>query len=230
MSNSIKKAAGDVRERIDETLSLADYLAEIAYGVAEAQHALDRQSIRTAKELLDKGLTLHWGISAPWFCIPEVDIELKLALDLKGTHTEKDGPRLICSSGNAKYQNTYNFNINAMSTLKARIVAIPSAEISPPDQDRVQKDYIRKIQEGLKELHDPETDAPYYSGDDTGELEDTKQAIANFKKTLHTEFSAAKDRISLARLNDSSPVGMNPYVYQMLQFKIKEKRGRNSLL
>lgn len=114
-------------------LKHAKYLAEIARGVAEAQHALDMNSIETAKKLVSEGLTHQWGITATWFRIPEVEAELKLALDLRSPSTAQDSSRLICTSGNAMYQNTYAFSVNAMSTLKARIVAIPQGQTSPTD-------------------------------------------------------------------------------------------------
>ena len=135
MSNSIKKVAGDVHERIEAVLELSKYLAEIARGVAEAQHALDMNSIEIAKKLVSEGLTQQLGITATWFRIPEVEAELKLALDLRDSATDPDSSRLVCTSGNAMYQNTYDFSVNAMSTLKARIVAIPQGQASPTEQD-----------------------------------------------------------------------------------------------
>ncbi|MBM3237882.1 hypothetical protein FJZ31_16460 [Candidatus Poribacteria bacterium] len=227
MSNSIKKSAGDVRERIEETLDLSDYLAEIARGVAEAQRALDENSIRTAEELVAKGLTSNWGITATWFRIPEVDVELKLALDLRSPSTEQDASRLICASGNAMYQNTYNFSVNAMSTLKARIVAIPQRETSPPEQ--AQMDYIKRVQEGLKALKKtPETEgeAPssYYEGEITGELDGkTKQAIEDFKSTLRNQYKAANNSINLAHVDAYSPVDINPFVYEKLQEELQKQ-------
>lgn len=122
---SVKKAAGDVHELVEESLDLSEYLIEIARGVAEAQQILDENSIESAKKLADEDLARQWGISATWFRIPEVEVELKLAFDLRGPSAGDDSSRLTCTSVNAMYQNTFAFGINAASNLKARIVAIP---------------------------------------------------------------------------------------------------------
>lgn len=230
MSNHVKKSAGEVRERIEETLNLSDYLAEIARGVAEAQHALDENSIRTAEELAARGLTLNWGITATWYHIPEVDIELKLAFDMRSLSTDQDSSRLICASGNAMYQNTYDFSVNAMSTLKARIVAIPQREISPPDIAQMTKDYLKQVQEGLKVLKKPpktegEAPSPYYEGEITGIADDaTNQAIEDFKNRLRNQYRTANDRISLVRVDTYSPVGINPFVYEKLQEELQKQK------
>ncbi len=128
----------DESKVVVETLvaPLGSILKSVGSSLAEAQHTLDENSIATQKLIdmaVENGET-EYDIQAPWYHFPEVNIELKMALSMKATkEVDKNGkirgykPVIFSAPINAAYKNTYNYDVNGSSQIKAKIVSIPPA-------------------------------------------------------------------------------------------------------
>lgn len=124
--------------QITDVLStpLEDLVASVARGVAVAQHAIDRQSIESFKDIY-QGDAEHYeafrrlGYQPTWYRIPEATAQVKVSLSVKretkaDVHGEvKPRARLFAASVDAAYSNTYNYNVAASSSLTFRVVPVP---------------------------------------------------------------------------------------------------------
>jgi len=123
----------DVEKVIEDVLvePLENVLLHVGRGIAQSQIELDRNSLAT-QVLIDNNKDLsEAGVKASWYHFPEVNLELKMALSLHGTVSQKQGKvqsvryKVYSAPQNALYQNTFQFEASGQSTLKARIVSIP---------------------------------------------------------------------------------------------------------
>ena len=118
-------------------------IAALGRGIAEAQIALDRGSVQ-AQEEIDADPTLaSLGMQATWYQLPRVELELKLAMTIseeQGGGTPQPASliraaalpstvlrpvKLIAQPVSASYQNRFNYDVNAASTIKLAIVPVP---------------------------------------------------------------------------------------------------------
>ena len=117
---------------------LEDLVASVARGVAIAQHAIDLQSIESFKEiyLSDRNEYREFrrlGYQPTWYRIPEATAQVKVSLSIKqgkkvdvnGRITGENENRLFAASVDAAYSNTYNYKVDASSSLTFRIVPVP---------------------------------------------------------------------------------------------------------
>jgi hypothetical protein len=135
MSNGTLKNVTEVFSSPIESLIVA-----LGRGIAEAQTALDRNSIQAQQELdADPVLSSH-GLQATWYQFPKVDLELKLALTVVEEGSAPQAPatraglalsklpaphRLVAQPVSAAYQNHFNYNAAASSTIRLSIVPVP---------------------------------------------------------------------------------------------------------
>lgn len=122
-------------EEIDEVLlrPLGDVLAKVGEGVAQAQRAMDLNSLATQTLIDNDPVLSEYGLQATWYHMPEVTLELKMSLTLKReTKTDSAGRvrqsklSLLAAPHNARVQNTLGLDVQGTSTVKARIVSIPA--------------------------------------------------------------------------------------------------------
>lgn len=123
-------------EKIEEILitPLSKLLGEVGRSVAETQRALDRNSIKTQLEIEEDETLKDYDIQATWYHIPEVDLELKISLSVK-MEKELDSknqvrgykPVLNAAPLNASYNSLYSYNVLGSSSIKARVVSIPTS-------------------------------------------------------------------------------------------------------
>jgi hypothetical protein len=122
---------------------LGDLIAAVGRGLAEAQQALDLATIETIKALhTGQGESLdvlrRLGYQPTWYRIPELSAEITLSLSIGSTTTTSGtssaqgqteaGPgriRLYGSTMDANYTNRYDYDLNAASVIKFRIVPVP---------------------------------------------------------------------------------------------------------
>ncbi len=106
---------------------LADMIKQISQGIAEAQSALDTSSIETQKTLKTTHPELYdIGYQVTWYQMPEITVELKVAVHYEKTGKEKEGRvGIFFSPFNAKYKNAFSYTAEGASTLKLRIVPVP---------------------------------------------------------------------------------------------------------
>lgn len=115
-------------------------IAALGRGIAEAQIALDRGSVQAQDEIDADPVLAGLGMQATWYQLPRVELELRLAMTMSeqqgGTpaHTVGALPpqtafirpvRLIAQPVSASYQNRFNYDVNAASTIKLSVVPVP---------------------------------------------------------------------------------------------------------
>lgn len=121
-------------DEIEEVLvrPLGEVLARVGEGVAQAQRAMDLNSIATQTLIDNDPVLSEYGLQATWYHMPEVTLELKMSLAMKReTKTDASGRvlasklRLLAAPHNAKVQNVLGLDVAGTSMVKARIVSIP---------------------------------------------------------------------------------------------------------
>ena len=113
--------------------SLGDVLLHVGRGIAEAQVALDRNSLAT-QVLIDNDETLsQTGIEATWYHFPETTIELKVSLSMHWEKEKRPGRPpvwrkvLYAAPQNASYRNLFRYDAASTSVVRTRIVSVPPA-------------------------------------------------------------------------------------------------------
>lgn len=119
---------------IEEVLvsPLSTILSEMGKSIAQTQKAMDKNSIDTQIELSSDEVLKDYNLEATWYHLPEVDIELKMALSLS-YEEEKDskgrvrGYKRILNAAplNASYKSLNSYDVEGSSVLKAKIVSVP---------------------------------------------------------------------------------------------------------
>jgi hypothetical protein len=128
-------------------------IAALGRGIAEAQMALDRGSVQAQEEIDADPVLASLGMQATWYQLPRVELELKLAMTiseqqggatpapavgaLPSTRAFLRPMRLIAQPVSASYQNRFNYDVNAASTIKLSVVPVPppavgGAAVAPP--------------------------------------------------------------------------------------------------
>ena len=132
MSNEFNEVGGEIREVLIEPLG--EILKYMGRAIAEAQRALDENSIATETELADVREKIGYDLHATWYHIPETDLELKMSLSMQWEEEkEEEGkppvckPILFAAPLNASYRNLFDYDVTGASVLKAKIVSIPPA-------------------------------------------------------------------------------------------------------
>ncbi|MFH0808995.1 MAG: hypothetical protein V2A77_00770 [Pseudomonadota bacterium] len=112
---------------------VSEMIRQIAAGIAEAQRQLDSAALDMQSKLKQTHPELAAvGYQVPWYTMPDVEVELKLAAHYE---TKGDGggkARLLFALFNAKYQNAFNYTADGTSTLKVKIVAVPPQIVEQP--------------------------------------------------------------------------------------------------
>jgi hypothetical protein len=119
---------------IEEVLvsPLSTILAEMGKSIAETQRAMDKNSIATQIELSSDEALKDYNLEATWYHLPEVDVELKMALSMS-YEEEKDsrgrvrGYKRVLKAAplNASYKSLNSYDVEGSSVLKAKIVSVP---------------------------------------------------------------------------------------------------------
>jgi len=122
-------------------------IAALGRGIAEAQMALDRGSVQAQEEIDADPVLAGLGMQATWYQLPRVELELKLAMTIteerEGAAPRAGAPpapgaraleatkgffrpvKLIAQPVSASYQNRFDYNVNAASTIKLSVVPVP---------------------------------------------------------------------------------------------------------
>ena len=111
---------------------IARMIREIGQSIGEAQKQLDKASMDSQAHLATDFPDLaQAGYEVTWYQLPEVTMEMKVAVHLETAAAAKP-PRLFLAPINAKYKNTQNFAADGSSTLKIRIVPVPPHGTAQP--------------------------------------------------------------------------------------------------
>ena len=122
-----------VNTQIDDVLisPLEQLLFQVGRGVAKAQQELDIHSLQTQALLENDPVLSEFGLQATWYHMPEVELEMKMALTLRYEDSFENNQfrfrrlRMYGSPYNAAYQNNFKAEVSGTSQLKAKIVSIP---------------------------------------------------------------------------------------------------------
>jgi hypothetical protein len=125
--------AEHITSQIDEVLisPLEQIIARIGQGMADAQRALDLNSIATQTQIENDPALREFGLEATWYHMPETEVELKLALNFRREDKVKNNKfisrkfRMYGAPLNAAYQNAFKANVSGSSQIKFKIVSIP---------------------------------------------------------------------------------------------------------
>jgi len=114
---------------------LGDLIAAVGRSVAEAQQAMDDQTIEHFRTIYADGngafdALRSIGYQPTWYQIPEATAEIAIALTASTSTSTSSGaaPKRLAIYGapvDAAYQSKYNFNVQATSSLKFRVVPVP---------------------------------------------------------------------------------------------------------
>ena len=117
-------------------------IVALGKGIADAQNALDQNSVKTQEAIDADPVLSRQGVQATWYQFPRVDLRLKLALTVvEDTPAPTAAPslapgasmpalavarRLIAQPVSAAYQNHFNYNAEASSEITLSIVPVPA--------------------------------------------------------------------------------------------------------
>ncbi len=149
---------------VSETMAapLGDLIAAVGRGLAAAQQSLDMATFETLKALYsgqDANLEImrQLGWQPTWYRIPELSAELTLSLSVSATEAASgQGPgsvRLYASPMDASYTNRYDYDLQAASVIKFKIVPVPPA-VELTDRKIVPALKTRKLSEARQLLVD----------------------------------------------------------------------------
>jgi len=129
---------GTPAQQIADLIStpLEELLVALGSGIGRAQAELDRHSIEIQKLILEDPVLSQYGLEATWYQIPKTELELKIAVALEQPAPKaepsrvagvikKPLPRLWAQPVNARYTNQFSYDIQAASTVKLSVVAVP---------------------------------------------------------------------------------------------------------
>jgi len=127
--------AEHVPSQIDDVLisPLERVISRIGQGLADAQRAMDLNSIALQSQIENDPALRESGIEATWYHMPETEVELKLALNFRREDKVKNNKfisrkfRMYGAPLNAVYQNAFRSEVSGSSQIKFKIVSIPPA-------------------------------------------------------------------------------------------------------
>lgn len=107
---------------------LSDVLVSIGKGIADTQIALDRNSADTQIFIENDEILSTYGLSATWYHMPEIELELKLALSIhEETIVDADvsKAKIFGVPLDASYTRNYDYDVKGSSLLRIKIASIP---------------------------------------------------------------------------------------------------------
>jgi hypothetical protein len=109
---------------------------KVALSVASAQKRLDAAALESQKKLAEEHPQLaQLGYQVTWYQMPEVEVELKMAVHYEKSETTGGSKsRIFVSPYNAKYKSNFSYTAEGASTLKFRIVPVPPQVFSLPGE------------------------------------------------------------------------------------------------
>jgi hypothetical protein len=131
---------GDAAERIADLLSapLEELLVALGSGIGRSQAEMDRHSIEIQRLIDEDPVLSQYGLEATWYQIPTTELELKVAVAMEQEEQEgptpaapipgqllRAAPKLWLQPVNARYTNQFSYDVQAASTVKLSVVAVP---------------------------------------------------------------------------------------------------------
>jgi len=113
---------------------LAQMVHQLAGAIAAAQTTLDAGAVERQRALEKEHPELHQiGYQVTWYQIPEVIVDLKMAVHYEETGEVGAKRRIVLVSPfNAKYSRSFSYAADGASTMKLRVVPVPPPVIMAP--------------------------------------------------------------------------------------------------
>jgi len=132
-----------------ETFSapIENLITALGQGIAQAQRAMDQNSIATQEQLDTDPVLSQYHLQATWYQFPSASLELKLSLSISEDQSSSPNSapsvahvnprlgvaslqfqnpvRLIAQPVSASYQTHFNYDAQAASTITVNIVPVP---------------------------------------------------------------------------------------------------------
>jgi len=129
-------------------------ISALGQGIAQAQHALDLNSIQTQEELDTNPVLSPFHLQATWYQFPRVDLQLKMSLSVSEDQTPSSANtvssraslqnpalgalllkpvRIVAQPVSASYQTHFNYDAQAASVITLSIVPVPN----PGNSDQI---------------------------------------------------------------------------------------------
>jgi hypothetical protein len=102
-------------------------LLSLGEAIAETQKALDRASVELQIAAENDPVLSKYDYQAPWYYMPEIELELKLALGVNFQQVAANVFKkvMVAAPINATYKNRYDYQVEGTSVLKVKIVSVP---------------------------------------------------------------------------------------------------------
>lgn len=107
---------------MQNSFDLRSLIIGLISSVARSQYEMDRNSIKTAIKLLESGITEQTGLSAHWYAIPEVDLAIKMLLEINKERELKS--QLV----DAAFTSKYSVDTKLTSDFNIKVKRIPVEE------------------------------------------------------------------------------------------------------
>jgi hypothetical protein len=114
---------------------IGDLISAIGRGIADAQGAMDAQTIENLRAVYTRDGALFEvlraiGYRPTWYHIPEVTAEVSVALTLRGEASSSGsqgsaGLVMYAAPIDAAYTSRFNYDLQAASVVKFRVVPVP---------------------------------------------------------------------------------------------------------
>lgn len=122
---------------------LEELIAALGAGIGRSQAALDRNAIETQRLIDGDPALAPLGIAATWYQIPSSELEIRVSLSMTRTAADTgEQPRIWAAPVNARYANKFAFDVEASSTVKLTVVAIPPPAAPPGASPRMGVDEV----------------------------------------------------------------------------------------
>ena len=119
----------DVGSRM--TRSLADFVRDVGFAVADGQRRLDRHSLSTQRDIDREAAegTLPHAFEAPWYRFAEVDVDMQLHFDtVYERRQSRDGTTYYAPEvgvNHAGPRQSSDEHVDATSSVRFRLVPVP---------------------------------------------------------------------------------------------------------
>jgi len=112
-------------------------IAAVGEGIAQAQRALDSNSIQEQEAFDSDPVLSQYGLQATWYQFPKVDLQLTMSLTVAEDQTSSSSPgpavnppglsriRLVAQPVSASFQSHFNYSGQAASQINLSIVPVP---------------------------------------------------------------------------------------------------------
>src|SRR5271165_7047430 len=111
-------------------------IVALGQGIADAQHALDQNSIQAQESIDTDPVLSQYGLQATWYQFPSVSMQLKLSLSIAQDQPPPSGPpsggplpvlrtRLFAQPLSASFQSQFNYDAQAATQINLTIVPVP---------------------------------------------------------------------------------------------------------